>query len=224
MLVLSLAFFLIVFSNPFFFHLCLLILESTPVQHDELKDNYHLGIVLTGFTDLFISSSDYYNLLHDTNRLISAMELYKNGRIKKIIIVGGQGSNYFPDKLEATVVKNFLIRMGFPSEDVLVESDSKNTAQSAKFVAKIIKTKFPNQHLLLITSATHMKRANLCFKKQGVFCDLFPTDFKGMKNLFSKNPSIYFSLSIPSLIVLLNWQIILKELVGLAVYKWRGDI
>ena len=97
-------------------------------------------------------------------RVVEAVKLYKVSP-KKIIISGG--IVFSGDKSEGSVYKQFMIDLGVPKEDIIVEGKSKTTRENAEFTNKIMK-KLGYKNAILITSATHMKRAVYIFEKVGV--------------------------------------------------------
>ena len=97
-------------------------------------------------------------------RIVEAVKLYKVSP-KKIIISGG--IVFSGDKSEGSVYKQFMIDLGVPKEDIIVEGKSKTTRENAEFTNKIMK-KLGYKNAILITSATHMKRAVYIFEKVGV--------------------------------------------------------
>lgn len=83
----------------------------------------------------------------------------------KIIISGGAYKNF--GKSEAVVYKNALLGLAVNKTDIILESNSKNTFENAKFSAHILK-KMHSEKIVLVTSAMHMKRAKLYFSYFGV--------------------------------------------------------
>lgn len=191
----------------------------------DLTTGYEVGVLLAGFTQIKYSNLDELTLIGASNRLIKTMELYKAKKINKILIVGGQGHIDFPDKFEAGMVKEYLLRMGFKSDDILIENQSRNTAENAQFAAKLIKKRFPNAKLLLISSAHHLPRAKRCFEKVGLRVDIFPTDFLSFNDWKSKSRfDLVVRLNIPSFSVLNNWHKLIKEGFGVISYQLKGYI
>ena len=87
-------------------------------------------------------------------------------------------NNEYKESLET---KKYLISHGIPKKDIITEHKSRNTKENAKFSAEILKKKYPNGKFILITSAWHMKRALLCFKRNNITIDGFATDFTPRK-------------------------------------------
>ena len=108
------------------------------------------------------------------NRLLTVVRLYRRLNIP-ILLSGGQV--YADTGTEALIEKRVLMSLGVPEKDILIEAESLNTTQNAKFSSKILKERGFVQPIL-VTSAFHMPRAVLCFEKQGVAVTPYPTDYQ----------------------------------------------
>jgi uncharacterized SAM-binding protein YcdF (DUF218 family) len=106
---------------------------------------------------------------------------------------------------------------GVPASDITVESNAANTYENAVEAAKILKERFPNQKYLLITSAFHMKRSALCLKAQDVGFDEFPADYRSEQSTL-----LFDDLFIPRAEAIERWEIIIKEISGIATYRVMG--
>lgn len=191
-------------------------LEATPME--QMTKKYELGIVLTGVTSGYREPADRVYFQKGADRLVHTVQLYKAGVVRKILISGGTGRLVDVHMPEADELKKAAILMGIPEEDILLENQSRNTAESAQEVKKILgPTKASD--CLLITSAFHMRRSRACFVKAGIPMDTFTTDFYS-------HPRNYYpdSLFVPQLDAIMIWQKIIKEWVGMAAYKAAGYI
>ncbi|NBP70930.1 MAG: YdcF family protein [Cytophagia bacterium] len=146
--------------------------------------------------------------------------LYKLGLIKKVILSGGIGKILEKSEPEAIQLKRSLMVMGVPDSVIYTDPSSDNTYENAMESKKIIDSLgIPVGDCLLVTSAFHMRRARACFKKAGMDIDYFTCDFRSSPRSFT--PDI---LLVPRLEGLLIWQKLLKEWVGMVVYKMVGYI
>ncbi len=108
-----------------------------------------------------------------------------------------------------------------PEKDIITEEVSKNTYENAVETKKLLDRSYPNlKTYLLITSGKHMRRANGCFEKQGLKCGLFSTD------LYTGPERNYFwdQYLIPNYGNFEDWETIMKEIIGYAVYDIAGYI
>ena len=98
-----------------------------------------------------------------------------------------------------------------------MESESRNTHENAVFSTQIIKERFNNPSCLLVTSASHMRRARACFAKTGLKVDVFSTDFNTPRR--KAGNLIVFNLG-----GLIKWTILFKEWAGCTAYWVMGYI
>jgi uncharacterized SAM-binding protein YcdF (DUF218 family) len=209
---------LLFFSNDFIANEVMGLWEVSATPYAEVKESYDWGIVLTGVTMNDRMPDDRVYFQHGADRVVHAVELYKKGIIKKIIISGGSGRLVTAARKEANELFNALVLMGVPANDMVIESESRNTYESAANVAMLLKDSRSDQ-LLLITSAFHMRRSVACFKKAGFAIDSFSTDFYTHPRYFT--PDV---LLIPKADSIMIWQKLFKEWVGMVAYKISGYI
>ena len=76
------------------------------------------------------------------------------------------------------LLKTFALQLGLRDDQVLVEADSRNTYENALYTAQMLRTQ-QWRHVVLITSASHMRRALAAFHKQGIFPHTYPVDYAG---------------------------------------------
>lgn len=97
------------------------------------------------------------------SRVLEGLRIYnKSG--KKIIVTGGDPYN--KGVSEAETAKNYLMELGVKEKDILTEEQSLNTYENGKFTKELLdreKFKMP----VIVTSAIHMKRAEMSFKIAG---------------------------------------------------------
>jgi len=209
---------LFLLSNEFISNLSMSLWEPKFKSFDELP-NYEYGVVLTGVTNLSKTTYDRTFFNKGADRATHAMQLYKLGKINKILITGGQGLNPTNTNTEALLLKNFMILSGVNETDILIEDQAKNTYQNAIFSRSILEAKQYNfnQPLLIITSAFHMKRSEGCFLKAGMKVDTFPVDYYSEDIRFNIQTLFY-----PQVNSIVIWNKLIKEWVGIAIYKLTG--
>lgn len=208
------------FSNQFIANQAMLAWEPEFKPFDEIEPR-EIGIVLTGVTNLSKTAYDRTFFNKGADRITHALQLYRLGKIKKILITGGQGLNPVNPQSEAELLQRFLIMAGMPEEDIWIEDQSKNTAQNATFTKQFLEEKGidTNQEFLLITSAFHMYRSKGCFDKAGLKTETFPTDYYSHDTKYDLPAFIY-----PSPLSIENWHKLTKEWIGILVYKLVGYI
>lgn len=205
------------FSNSFILEEFSRAWEVPAVHYEELKV-YDAGIVLGGILS-YDEQFDRIQFYRSSDRLFQAVELYKKGFIKKIFFVGGSGSIEFADLKEGRFVKRYLLTLGIPEEDILIENESKNTRENAVNAKDVlIKNNMSSGKFLLITSGLHMRRALGCFKVMGLDVMPYSVDRNG-------GPLRRFTpdhLLIPDVDTFMWWDAVIHEWIGMAVYKMRG--
>lgn len=209
---------LLFFTNPFLSNLALLAWEPDFKSFEEIE-THEVGIVLTGVTNMSKTAYDRTFFNKGADRITHALQLYRMGKIKKILITGGQGLNPVNPQTEAELLKRFLIMTGMPESDILIEDEAKNTAQNAQFTKAFLEKNGINtkQQFLLITSAFHMYRAKGCFNKVGLTTETFPVDYYS-HDIKYDIPSLIF----PDPFSLEYWTKLFKEWIGIVVYKLVG--
>ncbi len=205
------------FSNSFILDEILRKWEVPAVEYKDLKQ-YDVAVVLGGMIT-YDPTIDRLTFDHGSDRFLQALELYKKGHVKKMLIVGGSGSLEYSDMKEALLIQRYLKLIGIPEQDILVENESRNTRENAAFSVPILQKEFPNGNYLLVTSGMHMRRANACFEKVGLHCDLYAVDRNSGPRKFYPD-----HLFIPNVGVLNLWEGLIHEWVGIVTYKVMGYI
>lgn len=99
------------------------------------------------------------------SRLVEAVSIYQKAKsmgITYTVFVSG-GVTSSSTVSEAMQFKQLLIQMGVPSEQIVTEDKSRNTFENARFLAPLLK-KYQFSSIVLVTDATHMKRAKKDFE------------------------------------------------------------
>jgi uncharacterized SAM-binding protein YcdF (DUF218 family) len=206
---------ILLFSNSFIFDEAARAWEIPATPFKEVK-KYKYGVLLGGMSayDPAMSRAQFYR---GADRLIQAVELYRMGLIKKIVFTGGSGRILHPEMKEGNYINRYLLYMGIPKEDVLIESESQNTRENALFTKKMLDEKNIKGEMLLITSAFHMRRSLGCFRKAGMTVDPYSTDrFSGPRKFE------FDYLFIPNLSAMNDWDTLIHEMVGYVTYKVFG--
>jgi len=205
------------FSNSFISDEAVRLWEYPITLDNEMAASYDVGIVLGGGMITIDAQTKRMTFRNNVDRVLQAVELYKEGKIKKMLFSSGSGSLVYRDMLESALLKKYLVSIGIPDSVILVDSLSDNTYQNAVNSAEILKKDCPNGKYLLITSSIHMNRAVGCFKKAGIAVTPYSTDKKTGKRIFDFKH--YF---IPSVEALIAWDSLIHEVVGYLMYAVCG--
>jgi uncharacterized SAM-binding protein YcdF (DUF218 family) len=191
--------------------------EYRVTPNSELAESYDVGIVLGGGMITIDKQYDRLTFRNNVDRILQAVSLYKEGRIKKMLISSGSGSLVYRDMLESSLLKRYLITIGIPDSVMLIDSLSDNTHQNAINSAALLKKYSPGGKYLLITSSIHMRRAIGCFKKEGINVTPYCTNQITGKRIFDLGHYI-----VPNLEALGNWEKIIHEMAGYVMYAMFG--
>lgn len=121
------------------------------------------------------------------NRLVEGVRHYRSlkdskNSVKLIV----SGASFSDENSHAKMQKRLAITLGVDKSDIITLDCPKDTQAEAIEVKKIV----GNRPLILVTSASHMKRAVYIFKKEGLNVLASPTQHKVFNSIY---PSSYFS-------------------------------
>jgi len=115
--------------------------------------------------------------------------------------------------------------LGVPASAIWEQPRSQNTQEDAEYSAAMLKERGV-QRVLLVTSAMHMPRSVALFRHLGIEVTPAPADFTvteiGWKNLFSLEPQAFLVNLLPNASSLSLTTNVLKEYLGLFIYRLRG--
>lgn len=210
---------LLFFSNEFLANEAMAGWEIETVPFNELPP-HKLGIVLTGSTLPYRYPDDRVYFARGADRVTHTVQLYKLGKIQRILVSGGTGRIITGEEPEANKFKSAMVMMGVPDSVILLENKTRNTYESAAAVKPMLDSLGLNEKdCLLVTSAFHMRRSLACYRKAGLNIRPFTTDFYSHPRSFYPD-----ALLIPKLDAVLTWQKLAKEWVGMMAYKAAGYI
>jgi uncharacterized SAM-binding protein YcdF (DUF218 family) len=117
-----------------------------------------------------LSMDSYY-------RCLEAVRLYRNGARCPVLVSGGKVNADDPGPPCAEVMRTFLVQLGVAPEDVIVEGRSQTTYENARFSQELLQERHL-ERIVLVTDATHLFRAERCFRKQGLDVVPAPCNFR----------------------------------------------
>lgn len=205
---------LYVFSTEPIADLLLLPLEF-PFEKQTVPKKAEAIVVLSGMVDLQRSNAERIELGGASDRIIEGMLLAKDCPESLLILSGGSGDLFDQSKSEAKLMEILALRFGISAERIRVDTRSRNTYENA-VESKRILAKENVSSFVLVTSASHMKRAVGCFQKVELHPIPYAVDFRnhlGKYGLFS---------FIPQVGSLGESTAAIHEYVGIITYKLRG--
>ncbi|MBF0542097.1 MAG: YdcF family protein [Nitrospirae bacterium] len=144
-------------------------------------------------------------------RLFTAYRLYK-AQDMPIVVLGYDIDTENTDN--KPMIERFLTDFGVPEDKIIIETSSHDTIENARN-AKLICRYMNFQSPILVTSAFHMKRAMLCFKRVGLRVIPVPASFKSNLDAY-----YYWKSYLPKSEYLDKSAIAIKEYVGLMFYSF----
>ena len=137
--------------------------EFKPVSTETLPKADAI-VLLGGGMNAATNVYPHPNLCAAADRVWHAARLYK-ARKAPLIVPSGTGA----DLCEVP----FLVDLGVPREAIHAEAESRNTEENAKFVANLLKDR-DHPKVLLVTSAWHMRRALLMYRRYAPDFEIVP--------------------------------------------------
>jgi uncharacterized SAM-binding protein YcdF (DUF218 family) len=193
--------------------------ETPRVGRDTLPPVSDVAVVLGGVSDPTVSTPDHLEFNRSAERLTEAVALWREGRVKALLITSGSGELLDPAAVEAPGLAAWARSMGVPAGNIVVEAKSRNTYENAVFSLPLA-TAHGFKSFVLVTSAAHMPRSAAIFRKAGYARDgrtlvLWPVDTQRNTEKFPFN-------AVPDPSSLSAEQTVLREAVGYAVYALQG--
>lgn len=150
-------------------------------------------------------------------RCLRAAELYHDGPRCPVVVSGGRVEAQTPGPTLAELMRDFLLKLGVAVDDIVVEDRSKNTYENAVGSVALLRERGLKRPVL-ITDANSLLRAELCFRRQGMFvvpcgCYYRATHFDAAVIDFLPDPAAFGHL-----------ELVVHEWLGLAWYWLRGRI
>lgn len=186
-------------------------------------------VLLGGATRPAIGPRPDVDLQDESDRMVRAAQLYRDGKSPLIVASGGRlkwDSADLPiEESEAYDMARILQLLGVPQDDIILEPNSRNTYENAIFTKPILDERNITR-ILLVTSAMHMPRSLQIFQKLGVEAIPAPTDFVAVSPRYSRtamdNLAQQFIDALPQAGNLALTTRALKEYVGWVVYRLKG--
>ena len=145
-------------------------------------------------------------------RLMEGIRIHNKLRKSKLILSGGA---IFDPHPEARVMADVALSLGINAKNMVLESDSKDTEDEARLIRKIV----GDNRFVLVTSASHMPRSMMYFRKLGMRPIPAPTDY-----LVKESQGIHPGMFFPAAGSLVKTQRAIYEYLGLAWAKLLGKI
>jgi uncharacterized SAM-binding protein YcdF (DUF218 family) len=116
------------------------------------------------------------NWSESVERYEAGVALVQAGRVQHLVFTGAQREWRGRPSTEGAELARFATARGVPPERIVVTRLIDNTAGEATAVAELLRAN-GWKRVILVTSAWHMPRAEMLFRKAGVDCIPFAVDF-----------------------------------------------
>jgi uncharacterized SAM-binding protein YcdF (DUF218 family) len=137
-------------------------------EHRNSRPQETRVIVVLGGGAKWVDDDRHHGRLDEGSlyRIQRAAELCREGPRCPVVITGGIATRDVA--APATLMGEFLTASGVDSADIIIETDSRNTEENARFTAEILRKHGWNDGVVLITSATHLPRSVALFRRERV--------------------------------------------------------
>ena len=173
-------------------------------------------VVLGGMLSWVPSKQGLVTEWGDPDRFFAGVDLMAAGRAPALIFTGGKFPWDLGLEAEGHVLKRYAQRMNIPAEKIWVTEDVQNTEQEAREVGKMLAVASgERKKIILVTSAFHIKRAEMLFAKTGLEIFAYPVDFKSAQTALT--PMSF----LPNVSALGTTDAAIRESLGLVFYKLK---
>ena len=152
----------------------------------------------------------------NVDRYWHAARIFRAGKAPVVILSGGRAPSRREGWTEAESGAIFLVDMGVPRSAIVLDTEALTTRDNAVNVNRIV-TERGFGSILLVTSASHMRRSLVAFSRVQAKVIPVATDFST-----TQNPPFTLRRILPSVSALGRSTRAIHELVGLAYYRLRG--
>ncbi len=179
-------------------------------------------VLLGGATGSQLAPRPWVDITDQGDRIFHAANLYRQGRAPLIIPTGGRIAWRGPGDSEASDMAQILQTLGVPESAIVLEPEALNTYENAVNVQAILKERKIKQ-FFLVTSASHMPRSMMIFRKLGMEPTAAPTDYTrtDLESRITGFQDFILSL-LPDAEFLRDTNRAIKEYIGIWVYRLKG--
>ena len=115
-------------------------------------------------------------------RINHGIDLYRKGKVRKLIFTGGRGNRGEPT--ESSAARRYALQRGIPADDILIEEESHTTYENILY-AKQLADAQGMRKVLIVSDPLHMKRAVAMARDVGLVAEPSPTPstmYRGLKS------------------------------------------
>jgi uncharacterized SAM-binding protein YcdF (DUF218 family) len=173
-------------------------------------------VVLSSSLRALDAEWDRFELGQETlYRCLQGVEIYRQGGRCLVIVSGGKVSMDRSGPTLARAMATFLVEQGIAEDDLVLEERSRSTHENAVESARLLRPRGIGK-VVLVTDATHLWRAERCFRAQGI--EVVPRGSYYRANYFGGSLKSF----LPSVEAAHDTKVVLHEWLGMAWYWLRG--
>jgi uncharacterized SAM-binding protein YcdF (DUF218 family) len=196
-------------------YLALRTLEGPYPPLERRPDDAGAIVVLSGSMQLLDGQGVRVELGTDTlYRCLRAAELYREAPCP-VVVSGGKVHDSDPGPTLAEAMHKFLVRQGVAAKHLIVEDRSHNTHENAVECSRLLAERGISR-VVLVTDATHLIRAEGCFRQQGL--DVVPCGCRYRTGRWRGAVADF----VPSPSAAAGFETAWHEWLGIAWYRLRG--
>ena len=147
----------------------------------------------------------------DPDRFFAGIELITANKAEQLVFTGGKLPWDDSDQTEGDVLKHYAQTMQVPVDKILVTEPVQNTADEARAVRTLLGPEA--KRLILVTSATHMRRAQWLFEQRGFEVFPYPVDISG------SSVGVTWQSFLPKPWAIAMVDVLVREALGLLYYQ-----
>ncbi len=173
-------------------------------------------IVLGGFFEGAINlARGGYELNSSADRIVEAAVLARRYPEARVVVTGGSGSLLLDGEADGATAPRLLEALGIGRERMVLEDQSRDTYENALFTRELVEPQ-EGETWLLVTSAFHMPRSVMLFRRAGFDVVPWPVDYRttGEDTLGLSRNNVVHTLQTTGLA--------LREWIGLVSYRVTG--
>jgi uncharacterized SAM-binding protein YcdF (DUF218 family) len=185
---------------------------------DQVPTRADAIVVLAGNVDAVNQAGTELRIGDETLfRCLHALRLYRQAGGCRVIVSGGKSYPAQAGMSMAEAMRDFLVELGVTPADLVLEEQSATTFENARNSCRLLNDGH-EQRVFLVTTASHMLRAERSFARQGTTVVTAPCHHRAMQPVPLPNNLI------PSLNGITRVERSLHEWLGLAWYWLRGRV
>ena len=182
-------------------------------------------VVLGGSIKPQFPPRPWIDVAEEGDRVLHGARLYLSGKAPLVVFSGGritwgQGQS----RSEAEDMAELAEALGVPASAIVIEPNSLNTFENAAYTQVLLANR-GIERILLVTSAMHMPRSLVIFRKQGFETIPAPTDFHVARDPQDPGQRTWHGRALSLMPQTENLHYLtraLKEYLGIGIYWLKG--